>query len=62
MLTYNMLFEKEVRKLILQRIEAAKENLSYGHTENYQKEVGIISGLRMSLDMCDEANTSMANT
>jgi hypothetical protein len=57
-----MLFEKELRKLLLETIERRKDDLSFGHALDYQKEVGIITGLRTALDLCDEANKLLSNT
>lgn len=62
MLTYNMLFEKELRKLLIETIERRKDDLSFGHALDYQKEVGIITGLRTALDLCDEANKLLSDT
>ena len=59
MLTFNTLFERELKKLIITAIEDRKENLSTGLATidfpTYKHQVGIISGLRMALDACDEA-------
>ena len=61
MLTFNTLFERELKKLIIAAIEDRKENLSTGLATidfpTYKHQVGIIAGLRMALEMCDEAAT-----
>lgn len=59
MLTYNSKFEKELKKLIEQSVEERKELLSTGLStvdfETYRYHVGIIKGLRMAIELCDEA-------
>ena len=59
MLTLNTLFERELKKLITSSVEDRKENLSTGLATidfpTYKHQVGIITGLRMALEMCDEA-------
>ena len=59
MLTYNSKFEKELKQLIQQTIEERKELLSTGLStvdfETYRYHVGIIKGLRMVIELCDEA-------
>ena len=61
MLTFNTLFERELKKLITAAIEDRKENLSTGLATidfpTYKHQVGIITGLRMALEHCDEATT-----
>jgi hypothetical protein len=61
MLTFNTLFERELKKLITAAIEDRKENLSTGLAKidfpTYKHQVGIITGLRMALECCDEATT-----
>jgi len=61
MLTFNTLFERELKKLIVSAIEDRKENLSTGLSTidfpTYKHQVGIIAGLRMALEFCDEATT-----
>jgi DNA gyrase/topoisomerase IV subunit A len=58
-LTYNSKFEKELKQLIQQAIEERKELLSTGLStvdfETYRYHVGIIKGLRMAIELCDEA-------
>ena len=59
MLTFNTLFERELKKLIVASIEERKENLSTGLATidfpTYKHQVGIITGLRMALELCEEA-------
>lgn len=59
MLTYNSKFEKELKQLIEQTIEDRKELLANGLSvvdfETYKHQVGIIKGLRMAIELCDEA-------
>jgi hypothetical protein len=59
MLTFNTLFERELKKLIAAAIDDRKENLSTGLATidfpTYKHQVGIITGLRMALEACDEA-------
>ena len=58
-LTYNSVFEAELKKLIDQAVENRKENLANGMSvidfPTYKHQVGIIAGLRMALELCDEA-------
>jgi hypothetical protein len=58
-LTRNSQFEKELKQLIAQTIEEKKEFLSTGLSTidfpTYKHQVGIILGLRLALEMCDEA-------
>jgi hypothetical protein len=59
MLTFNTLFERELKRLIDETVEDRKENLSTGLSTidfpTYKHQVGIIVGLRMALDLCEEA-------
>lgn len=59
MLTFNTLFERELKKLITTAVEDRKDNLSTGlgtiDFPTYKHQVGIITGLRMALELCDEA-------
>lgn len=63
MLTYNAQFEKELKQLINQTIEEKKDNLSNGLSTvdfaTYKHQVGIIQGLRLALEMCDEATLAV---
>ena len=60
-LTFNTLFERELKKLINEAVENKKENLSTGMSTidfpSYKHQIGIIAGLRMALEFCDEATT-----
>ena len=59
MLTFNTLFERELKKLITAAIEDRKDNLSTGLATidfpTYKHQVGIISGLHMALELCNDA-------
>ena len=59
MLTLNTLFERELKKLIASAVEDRKDNLSTGLATidfpTYKHQVGIIKGLRLALEVCDEA-------
>ena len=61
MLTFNTLFERELKKLIDDAIDDRKENLSTGlgtiDFPTYRHQVGIIAGLRIALELCGEATT-----
>jgi len=61
MLTFNTLFERELKRLIEEAIDHRKENLSTGLATidfpTYKHQVGIITGLRMALELCVEATT-----
>ena len=61
MLTLNTLFERELKKLITSAVEDRKDNLSTGLATidfpTYKHQIGIIAGLRMALELCDEAAT-----
>jgi hypothetical protein len=58
-LTFNSLFERELKKLIDEAVELRKENLSIGMSTidfpSYKHQIGIIAGLRIALELCDEA-------
>jgi|APCry1669191961_1035387.scaffolds.fasta_scaffold43589_1 hypothetical protein len=62
MLTLDLYFERELKKLIFIQIEEFKEHLASGNAENYQRTVGIIAGLRNCLELCDEANRLAAKS
>ena len=59
MLTHNSQFEKELKQLISQTIDEKKDLLANGLSTvdfaTYKHQVGIIQGLRIALEMCDEA-------
>lgn len=63
MLTYNSQFEKELKELLEQAIEDKKELVSTGlgtiDFPTYKHQVGIILGLRLALEMCDEATLAV---
>lgn len=65
MLTFNTRFEMELHKLIEQAIEERKEQLSTGLAtvdfETYKHQVGIIRGLRLALELCEEAMKVVAH-
>ena len=60
MLTYNSAFERELKKLIDREVEERKENLSTGLATidfpTYKHQVGIITGLRVALGLCEDSN------
>ena len=59
MLTHNSQCETELKQLIAQISEERKDTLSNGLAvvdyPTYKHHVGMIQGLRLALDMCDEA-------
>lgn len=63
MLTYNAQFAKELKALLEQTIEERKELLSTGLSTvdfpTYKHQVGIIFGLRLALELCDEATLAV---
>ncbi len=63
MLTHNMQFERELKQLLEQIIEERKELISTGLSTvdypTYKHQVGIIFGLRLALEMCDEARLAV---
>jgi hypothetical protein len=62
-LTYNAQFAKELKALLEQTIEERKELLSTGLSTvdfpTYKHQVGIIFGLRLALELCDEATLAV---
>ena len=60
LLTYQSFFEHELKKLIQEAVEARKENLALGNGTvdfaAYRNQVGVVAGLRLALELCDEAN------
>lgn len=61
-LTYNNLFEHELRKRIDEEIERVRETTANGQVSDwaaYQREVGKIAGLRMALTAADEAHAEL---
>ena len=64
MLTYNGQFEQELRKLVdaelARRLDTlANINAITTHSQ-YAYSTGVIAGLRMVADLCEEANTVMS--
>ena len=59
MLTFNTRFEKELLKLLEKEIEERKDQLSTGLAtvdfETYRHQVGIIKGIRLAIELCEEA-------
>ena len=63
MFTYNDLFESELKKLIQEEIDRVTENLQSGlsitdHVE-YKRQVGKISGLKLAMELCEEAQKNI---
>lgn len=60
MLTGAMMFEHELRKLLKEAVETKSDHLVKGGSASdfptYRHEVGYIAGLRMALELADEAN------
>lgn len=63
MLTHNAQFEKELKQLINQtlgeKIDILANGLSVVDFATYKHHVGIIQGLRIALEMCDEATLAV---
>ena len=63
MQTHYAFYQSELQKLIWAEIERRKENLVGAHRASgfdlseYKHQVGIIDGLRMALELCDDAKT-----
>lgn len=60
MLTYGTVFEKELRALIIARIDSLTEEMSLGLLktfEEYKSAAGKIDGLRQCLELIDEASS-----
>jgi hypothetical protein len=61
---YNNLFEAELKKLVSAEIERLKDNLANGASvvdyADYKNQVGKITGLRMTIDLCEEVETILA--
>ena len=59
MLSFNNLFEAELKKLIQEEIDRITENLQSGISINdhveYKLQVGKIAGLRFAAELCEEA-------
>lgn len=65
MLTFQSVFERELRKLLTARIAEIKEMLGAGLNvptiESYRQMVGEIRGLAWALDAFEVANEAAAN-
>lgn len=62
MQTYNHQFEKELRALIDEHIEALRAVVAGEGIQDfarYKNYTGQISGLSRALDLCDQVNTKM---
>lgn len=63
MYTRNDLFRVELEKLIEDEIQRLMENVVVGHAtidfSAYKHQVGLIEGLRIALELCDAAQTSV---
>jgi hypothetical protein len=63
MLTYNNLFEIELKKLIQEEIDRTTENLQAGLSVTdyceYKRLVGRISGLKLAMELCEEAQNNV---
>lgn len=63
MLTQVAFYQTELRKLLMAEIERRKENIVMGHRASdfdfptFKHHVGIIEGLRMALELSEEAET-----
>lgn len=59
MLTFNNLFEIELKKLIQEEIDRITEHLQAGLSVNdfqeYKRLVGKIAGLKLAMELCEEA-------
>jgi len=68
MLTINTLFQHELVKLINAQIEHLKENLTTIHQmegfdfASYKHMVGKIEGLRLALELCNDAERTTNGT
>jgi len=63
-MNYNNLFEAELKKLVSAEIERLKDNISNGMSvvdyADYKTQVGKIMGLRMAIELCEEAESILA--
>lgn len=61
MLTRNVLFRAELEKLIEQEVQRLMENVVVGHATidfpAYKHQVGVINGLRIAMELCEQAQT-----
>jgi hypothetical protein len=64
MLNYNIQFEIELKKLINLEIERLTDNICGGagvvDYADYKHQIGKVAGLRMVLDLCEEAQSILA--
>jgi hypothetical protein len=62
--TYNNLFEDALKSLIAEEIEHLATNIVAGGPvvdyPSYKFEIGRVAGLRLALELCDTANTQIA--
>ena len=59
MLTTKDQFEKELKKLISEAYQTARDNLAGGSAtsfDEYKKAVGLVQGLALAIEFIDEAN------
>jgi hypothetical protein len=63
MLKHQVLYQNELRKNLLKRIEVAKDSLVTSHTAiehaDYKFRVGVIYGLQAALDACEEVESEL---
>lgn len=63
MYTRNDLFRGELEKLVEGEIQRLMENIVVGHAAidfpEYKHQVGIIEGLRVALELCEQAQTTV---
>lgn len=61
MLTISVLYRSELEKLIEQEVQRLMENIVVGHAAidfpEYKHQVGIIEGLRIALELCEQAQS-----
>lgn len=61
MFTRNDLFRSELEKLVEGEVQRLMENIVVGHTAidfpEYKHQVGIIEGLRIALELCEQAQS-----
>lgn len=59
MSTYTSYYQQELQKLLAEAVQQQTEMLAAGHLPDYatyQKTVGVIFGLRMAMELMDEAD------
>jgi hypothetical protein len=61
MLTRNVMFRAELEKLLEEEVRRLMENIVVGHAAidfpAYKHQVGVIDGLRIALELCEQAQT-----